>query len=164
MNYLLSVCMCMNGCVWVCVWMFLTHTHTHVSHSCYFTLLTTPCWLISISWCNNLNLKLIFHLKNCKVPTNVTTMLLYIHVCTKRVIQEHKQTYKDASKCTWWISWLTEAGEGSCRYRTTQYWGLMDQRPADLESCSEYWSPPNSDGRNVLVRLCVWKTQWDVKG
>lgn len=33
--------------------------------------------------------------------------------------------------------------------------GLMDQRPADLESCSEYWSPPNID-----VSVLAWETQW----
>lgn len=32
--------------------------------------------------------------------------------------------------------------------------GLMDQRPADLESCSEYWSPPNID-----VSVLAWETQ-----
>lgn len=33
--------------------------------------------------------------------------------------------------------------------------GLMDQRPADLESCSEYWSPLNID-----VSVLAWETQW----
>ena len=33
--------------------------------------------------------------------------------------------------------------------------GLMDQRPADLECFSEYWSAPNTDGRSVCVCVCV---------
>ncbi len=53
------------------------------------------------------------------------------------------------------LSLLLFTAEGCRIYKATQCRGLMDQRPADLESCSEYWSPPNTDG-GKCVCVCVW--------
>ena len=74
---------------------------------------------------------------------------------------EHTQTQTDTHEHTQWfpgdrgLSLLLFNAEGCRRYKTTQCRGLMDQRPADLESCSEYWSAPNTDGRSVCVCVCV---------
>lgn len=52
--------------------------------------------------------------------------------------------------------------EGCRRHKATQCLGLMDQRPADLESCLEYKSLPNTDGKNACVRLCETQQQSEI--
>ena len=80
---------------------------------------------------------------------------------------EHTQTQTDTHEHTQWfpgdrgLSLLLFNAEGCRRYKTTQCRGLMDQRPADLESCSEYWSAPNTDGRSVCVCVCVCVCVWE---
>lgn len=78
---------------------------------------------------------------------------MWTHIQTKTHTNIHSEFPGDRG-----LSVLLFNAEGCRRYKATQCRGLMDQRPADLESCSEYWSPPNTDGRDVCVRVCEGDT------
>lgn len=79
-----------------------------------------------------------------------------VRVCTDVWMCEHRErkthTHKHTQWISWWLSVLLFNPEGCRRHKVTQYRGLMDQRPVDLESRSEYWSPPP---RILTGEMCV---------